>query len=239
MAYIGRQLVRGENRILDDIASSFNGSTTQFNLTVSSSASAPGSANQLWVSLGGVLQKPGTDFTVLDSQITFTTAPASGLSFWGMIQGDQVDTNTPADASVSPSKIASSGNFTFPSSVNSSLELTAASDAATSLTAAQSVNGLVVMTPSAARNVTTATAAQIVSELGSNVKVGTTFTITIRNQAASTHAMTLVGGTGVTLDGDNTNTVAATKTRQFIGRTTNVTSSSEAITIYSLGEAVH
>ena len=238
MAYIGRQLVRGENRQLDDISSSFNGSTTTFNLLVLGTASSPGSVNQLWISIGGIMQKPSTDFTVAGNQVTFTTAPASDLSFWGMIQGDQVDTNTPADATVSPSKLATSGNFTFPGSVNSSLELMAAADAATILSAAQSVNGLVVMTPSAARNLTTATAAQIVSELNTP-KVGSSFSIILRNQAGSTHAMTLVGGTGVTLDGDNTNTVSATTTKQFLGRVTNKTSSSEAITIYSLGESVH
>ena len=48
-----------------------------------------------------------------------------------------------------------------------------------------------------------------------------------------------MGGTGVTLDSDNTNTVAAAKTRQFIGRVTNISSGSEAITIYSMGEGVH
>ncbi len=117
MAYIGRQLVRGQNRVLDDISSSFNGSTTAFNLTVSSSSSPPASVNQLWIILGGVLQKPGTDFTVADAVITFTTAPASTLNFWGMIQGDTSDINSPADASVTPSKIANSGDFAFPADV--------------------------------------------------------------------------------------------------------------------------
>ena len=117
MAYIGRQLVRGQNRVLDDISGSFNGSTTAFNLTVSSSSSPPASVNQLWIILGGVLQKPGTDFTVADAVITFTTAPASTLSFWGMIQGDTSDINAPSDASVTPSKIANSGDFAFPADV--------------------------------------------------------------------------------------------------------------------------
>ena len=117
MAYIGRQLVRGQNRVLDDISSSFNGSTTAFNLTVSSSSSPPASVNQLWIILGGVLQKPGTDFTVADAVLTFTTAPASTLSFWGMIQGDTSDINSPAEASVTPSKIANSGDFAFPADV--------------------------------------------------------------------------------------------------------------------------
>ena len=122
---------------------------------------------------------------------------------------------------------------------NSSLELVAAGDEATTLSAAQSVNSLVVMTPTGARNVTTATAAAIVAELGSGVRVGTTFSVTLRNQAAATHAMTLVGGTGVTLDADNTNTAAAASTRQFIGRVTNATSGSEAVTIYSLPSGTH
>ena len=239
MAYIGRQLVRGENRALDDISGSFNGSTTTFNLTVGSSASAPGSINQLWISIGGIMQKPSTDFTVSDSQITFTTAPASGLSFWGMIQGDQVDSNTPADASVSPTKIATSGNFTFPGTVHASLVLVAASDANTTLGAANNINSLVVMTPSAARNLTTATAAQLVTQLGSNCKGGTSFVLTVRNQAASTHAITLVAGTGVTLDSDNTNTISAANTRQFFGYVTAIASGSEAVTFYSMGQAAH
>ena len=117
MAYIGRQLVRGTNRVLDDISGSFNGSTTTFNLTVDSSASPPGSQNQLWISIGGVFQEPGTDFTVADAQITFTTAPASTLGFWGMIQGDVTDGVAPSDASVSPAKIASTGDFAFPADV--------------------------------------------------------------------------------------------------------------------------
>jgi len=101
------------------------------------------------------------------------------------------------------------------------------------------VNSVVVMTPTAARNVTTATAAAIVAELGSGVRVGTTFSITLRNQAAATYAMTLVGGTGVTLDADNTNTAAAASTRQFIGRVTNATSGAEAVTVYSLPSGTH
>ena len=238
MAYIGRQLARGENRLLDDISSSFNGSTTTFNLTVSSSATSTATPYQLFVSLGGVMQKPNTDFTTAGNQITFTTAPAAGLSCWIMIQGDTVDSSVVPDASVTASKIAGSGDFLFPARLTSGLVVLAASDSATTLTAAQSINSLVTMTPAAARNVTTATAAQIVSELAT-AKVGTSFSIILRNQAASTHAMTLVGGSGVTLDSDNTNTVAAAKTRQFIGRVTNIGSGSEAITIYSMGEGVH
>ena len=117
MAYIGRQLARGENKLFDDISSSFNGSTTVFNLTVSSVATATATAYQLFVSLGGVMQKPNTDFTTAGNQITFTTAPAAGLSCWIMMQGDTIDQAAIPDASVSPSKIAGSGDFAFPADV--------------------------------------------------------------------------------------------------------------------------
>jgi len=238
MAYLGRQLTRGENRQIDDIASGFNGSTTAFNLTVAGNPAAPSTAQQLFIALNGALKKAGTDFTVSGSQITFTSAPANGVTFMGLLQGDSVSFQEPSDGTVTSSKIAS-GNFTFPSTSTSSLTLLAASDGNTTLTAAQSVNSLVTMTPSAQNNVTTATAAQIVTQLGTGAAVGTSFNITLRNQAASTHPMTLVAGTGVTLDSDNTNTVAATKTRVFVGRVTNAGSGSEAITIYSMGEGIH
>lgn len=122
---------------------------------------------------------------------------------------------------------------------NDSLTVVAASDAATTLTAAQSVNSLVIMTPGAARDLTTATAAAIITELGDGVRVGTSFSLIVRNEAAATHAITVVAGSGVTLATDNTNTIAHTQTRMFIGRVANITSGSQAITLYSMGTGVH
>lgn len=68
------------NSVLDSISAGFNGTTTTFNLTLSAAAYTPVNAAQLTVVLGGIPQNPGTDFTVATSTITFTTAPASGLS---------------------------------------------------------------------------------------------------------------------------------------------------------------
>ena len=93
---------------LDDISGSFNGSTTAFSLTVSSATVEPVSAQQLLISLGGVMQNPGTDYTVSSTTITFTTAPASGLSFWGVSLGQALSLNTIADDSVSTSSILDS-----------------------------------------------------------------------------------------------------------------------------------
>ena len=116
MPYVGRELVKGQNRELDDISSSFNSGNTAFTMQVGGVTTSAASVNQVFISLGGVMQHPGTDYTVSSSTLTFTTAPDSGLAFWGLIQGNQVDTGTPSDGTVGSSKFAS-GDLTFPSDI--------------------------------------------------------------------------------------------------------------------------
>jgi len=96
-------------REIDDISSSFNGSTTQFPMNVGGSGVTPVTAQQMLISLGGVIQNPNQDFNVSGSNITFTVAPASGLSFFGTILGTDVSLNTIADASVTPAKLSAGG----------------------------------------------------------------------------------------------------------------------------------
>jgi len=105
MAYIGPEPNPGQNREVDDISSGFNGSEVNFTLQVSSQNVSPGSANAIIVSLGGVVQNPGTDYSVAASTLTFTTAPANGLSFFGLVLGQGIDTSVPADNSISTNKI--------------------------------------------------------------------------------------------------------------------------------------
>ena len=105
MAYIGAEPVPGQNREVDDISSGFNGNATAFTLQVSSVNVSPESANNILINLGGVLQNPGTDYTVNASTLTFTTAPASGLSFWALILGAGINTATVADDTIGPSKL--------------------------------------------------------------------------------------------------------------------------------------
>ena len=108
MPYVGPQPKLGRNREVDDISSGFNGSTTAFTLAVSGSNVSPGTANDIVVSLGGVIQNPNQDFTIAGSTITFTTAPASGLSFFAVVLGQSVDSSvvTPADGSVTGTKLS-------------------------------------------------------------------------------------------------------------------------------------
>ena len=107
MGYIGRDLRTGAFRQLDDISSGFDGSDTTHTMQVNSTNVSVGDVNQILLSLGGVIQKPGTDFTVSGSTLTFTTAPASGLSFFAILLGsDNGGTVTPTDGSVTGDKIA-------------------------------------------------------------------------------------------------------------------------------------
>ena len=97
MAYVGPAPNPGQNREVDDISSGFNGSEVNFTLQVNSQNVSPGSPNNIIVSLGGVVQNPSTDYNIAASTITFTTAPASGLSFFGLVLGQQVDIQSLAD----------------------------------------------------------------------------------------------------------------------------------------------
>ena len=105
MAYIGAEPVPGQNREVDDISSGFNGNATAFTIQVNSVNVSPESANNILINLGGVLQNPGTDYTIAASTITFTTAPAAGLSFFGLILGAGINTATVADDTIGPSKL--------------------------------------------------------------------------------------------------------------------------------------
>ena len=113
MAYIGPEPKLGRNREVDDISSGFNGSTTAFTLQVSGSNVSPGTANEIIVSLGGVIQNPNTDYTIAGSTLTFTTAPVSGLSFFAVVLGQGIDRDvgTPSDSSVTAAKLVNPLNL--------------------------------------------------------------------------------------------------------------------------------
>jgi hypothetical protein len=72
---------------LDNISSSFNGSSTSFGLAVSGTPYYPVNANTLGIYVGGVAQEPISSYSISGSNIVFTEAPASGLTFWGVGYG--------------------------------------------------------------------------------------------------------------------------------------------------------
>jgi len=105
MAYIGNSPANvGNYQIVDDISSSFDGNETSFALASSSITITPAKSGQLLVGVNGVMQEPddtGTNgFKVSGSNIVFSSAPASGDSFWGIYQGQNVDVGTPSAGTV-------------------------------------------------------------------------------------------------------------------------------------------
>ena len=114
-------------REIDDISSSFNGSTTSFAIQVGGSGVTPVNVQQLIISVGGVIQNPGDDYSLSGGNIVFSTAPASGLDFFGTILGTDLSLNTIADNTVSPAKFTAGGpTWTTYGSVGISSGLTVA-----------------------------------------------------------------------------------------------------------------
>ena len=118
---IGISTTRVANiRELDDISSGFDGSETAFTMAVGGAGVSPVTSQQMLISLGGVMQNPNQDFTVAGTQLTFTTAPIGGLSFFGIILGTDLTLNTIPDGSVTFAKMGTgaprfdlSGNVTI------------------------------------------------------------------------------------------------------------------------------
>ena len=108
MAYVGKAPSSGRYSILDDISSSFTGSTAgPFNLTVNGTAISPGNEANCIISISGVVQEPQSAFTITGSQITFGSNPASSDTFFGVVLGDVYDIGTPTDSTVSAGSLSS------------------------------------------------------------------------------------------------------------------------------------
>lgn len=99
-----------------------------------------------------------------------------------------------------------------------------------SLTAAQTLAGLVRSIPVAAITLTTPTAALLVAGIR-GAKVGDTFNLTIFNNSAGANAITLAGGTGATLRGGTS--ILQNKSAILTFALSNVTAASEAYTVYA------
>jgi hypothetical protein len=104
---------------------------------------------------------------------------------------------------------------------------------AVTYTAAQLKTGLILRDPNGAgRADLFPTAADLLAAVPGAV-VGTTFRVTIRNTADAAETITMTTNTGLTLSG--TMTIAQNAQKEFLINFTNVTSASEAVTIYSMG----
>ena len=109
MPFIGQNPSVGAYNVLDNITISSN-TNGPFNMLLNGVAFSPESANHLLVSLNGVIQKPGSSFTVSGSQITFVTSSGTlttsdSIDFI-MALGNVLNVGIPTDGSVTGAKIA-------------------------------------------------------------------------------------------------------------------------------------
>ena len=102
MAYIGKGFkdIATANIAVNTMVG--DGSDTTLGLSMSSKG--VGSVNDVSIFADGIQQRPGTDFTLSGSTITFTTAPANGVKVVAMSHGDSWN-NAPADGTVTISKL--------------------------------------------------------------------------------------------------------------------------------------
>jgi len=88
MAYIGREPKAGRFVKLDNIAGSFNGSLTTFNLTVGGATPDIITSSQVIISVNAVVLEPEVGYAIRSNQIVFTTAPTGGHKFFGVLLGE-------------------------------------------------------------------------------------------------------------------------------------------------------
>ena len=104
MPFIGTQPEVGGYSVLDALTAS---ATASYTLQKDSANFVPSSANQLLVSLNGVIQKPGSSFTVSGSTLTFSSALDSSDSIDFIISmGEPLLVGTPSDGAVNTTQLA-------------------------------------------------------------------------------------------------------------------------------------
>jgi len=103
MPFIGTQPEVGGYSVLDALTAS---ATASYTLQLNSANFVPNSANQLLVSLNGVIQKPGSSFTISGSTLTFSSALASSDSIDFIISmGEPLLIGTPSDGTITTNKL--------------------------------------------------------------------------------------------------------------------------------------
>jgi len=108
MAYIGREPTVGNFQVCDAISVVNN--QAAYTMQVGGVNVSPETANHMLVSLNGVLQAPGSSFTVSGSTITFASNLVTGdvINFIHIL-GSVLDLGVPSDSTVSLAKLTATG----------------------------------------------------------------------------------------------------------------------------------
>ena len=214
----------GDVAKFDDISGSFDGNTTTFALTFNGIPVTPDiSPETIVLSLGGVIQNPQQDFTIGGSNITFTTAPAEGLTFFATryetgLSKDYISSNV-----ISPSGL-STGGFSW----NTSNDLYISGVATVSNTGTAST-ALTVLGDTRISGILTVGSSSITIDGGTNRITGTGITLSSDGVVSSAVTATTYSGDGANLagagltDGASINTTGIITASKFVGDATNLT----------------
>jgi hypothetical protein len=105
MAYIGKTPTVGNFQVCDAISVVNN--QAAYTMQVGSVNVSPETENHMLVSLNGILQRPGSSYTVSGSTITFASNLVTGdvINFI-QILGNVLDLGVPSDGTVTPAKLS-------------------------------------------------------------------------------------------------------------------------------------
>ena len=102
--YIGKEPTVGNFQVCDALTAT---TTADYTLQVGGTNVTPESANHMLVSLNGILQKPGSSFTIAGATLSFASALTSNDSIdFVMLLGHVLDIGTPSDGTVTEPKLA-------------------------------------------------------------------------------------------------------------------------------------
>ena len=194
-------------KTLDDFSASFNNSTQTFSLTSGGNAVTPPTPQSLIINLGGVIQDPTDDYSVAGSNITFSTAPANGLSFSGVALGPAVPVNTIPDGTVTDGSLRISTTAVVGSATTFTEDLVVSGDAR--------VTGILTVGTSSI----TLNGITNVLNVGTGVTInGNTGTLTASSFVGSGSGLTGVGiGSTGSINTTGVVTASAVSANEFIG----------------------
>ena len=196
MAYIGRQSGNVGNYIRCNTLTP-DGSTTTFALTnvLDNVAVAPGTENNVICSVSGVIQAPGTAFSINGTNIVFSAAPtATDVVDFVLVLGETVTIGTPSDGTVAAAQLHSTLNLASKTVTLPNTSVTNAQLANSSITingAAVALGGSTTITTIARPTITTSSAVIAPSTSASFTLAGTNFvSVPIVELISSTGAIT-------------------------------------------------
>ena len=105
MPYVGRDLSIGDRKILTPTGTT---PATSFTLQNASVDYYPSAAQNIIVSVGGIVQAPITAYTISGATLDFlgVSVAAANIDFI-VAQGENVDVGTPSDGTISAAKLSS------------------------------------------------------------------------------------------------------------------------------------